>query len=350
MNLQENPKFETLAGRMPDLADIMAGFIPLNLSQLFIDTALPCSIYFPSLSQKQKTIKLSELLSKGELYVNETNRALRNHGIKKIYIQQKDEREFLYYFHSQLQKIMRSRNISPDKKTKILYFNAEAVIEKVFRESPNPVNITIGKQLIDNFTQLVTTGSITAKSLMSLFSRDYYTFNHCVQVAMLGMLFGKHIGWGELSIASYGLCALFHDVGKNSIDETILNKPGKLENKEYEVIKKHSFLGYEQLKSSYLLTRHQLLCILHHHESADGTGYPDGLASKAIPLYARVLHIVDVFDALVSERVYKRAMTHEEALNLMTGQMRSSFDDTLLHAFSDFVHNYYIQCKTTEIQ
>ena len=125
-----------------------------------------------------------------------------------------------------------------------------------------------------------------------------------------------------------------HDIGKIGISDAILHKPGKLSPEEFEEVKLHTGIGYELLRNSksiFLVAGASIA--LYHHENWDGSGYPQGLAGEAIPLNSRIVSIVDVFDALVSDRPYKQAWTQEAALEFLTSQRGLKFDPQLVDLF-----------------
>lgn len=143
-----------------------------------------------------------------------------------------------------------------------------------------------------------------------------------------------------------------HDIGKVGIEDSILNKPGKLEVAEFEIMKVHTNIGYNILKdmsASKFFNRAAFFKIAmditrYHHEKFDGTGYPEGLIGKNIPLAARIVALADVFDALTSERPYKRAFSYEEALAIIEEGKGKHFDpdivNCLLHHESGFKNLY----------
>jgi HD-GYP domain-containing protein (c-di-GMP phosphodiesterase class II)/c-di-GMP-binding flagellar brake protein YcgR len=323
-----------------DFDTIMRGFLPVKLRDMFSDSTLPCDFFFPSSDESSDSqIRVAKILSRGDEYNGKFHEALVIERIDEIYIRNEDEGIFQKYFNNNVQQAIKSLNIATEKKTQLLYDNAEMVVRKVFRERPNDSNILMGTQLVEDFAVHLTTESVSTSALLSLFSKDYYTFSHCVQVAVLGMSFCKFLGWTRREAADFGLGALLHDIGKNSIREDILNKPGKLEDDEFEILKQHSFLGYQQLRNAKMLIKEHLDIVLYHHESMDGTGYPDRLYGNQIPRFARLAHVVDVFDALTAERVYKGALSSTDALEFMKTEMRLSFDKELLKAFAEFIEN-----------
>ena len=131
-----------------------------------------------------------------------------------------------------------------------------------------------------------------------------------------------------------------HDIGKIGIDEKILNKPGRLTPEEYEIMKTHSVIGYDMLNSIGLYQDEELVKIAKeicrwHHERYDGRGYPDGLKGEEIPVSAQVVSLADVYDALVSERVYKKAFTHEQAMSMILTGECGAFNPILLECLKD---------------
>ena len=131
-----------------------------------------------------------------------------------------------------------------------------------------------------------------------------------------------------------------HDIGKIGIDEKILNKPGKLTPEEYEIMKTHSVIGYDMLNSVELYQDEELVKVAKeicrwHHERYDGKGYPDGLKGEEIPISAQVVSLADVYDALVSERVYKKAFSHEQAMNMILNGECGAFNPVLLECLKD---------------
>lgn len=147
-------------------------------------------------------------------------------------------------------------------------------------------------------------------------AKDNYTHGHSERVGWLARFVGRAMGLPQQQLQILEWAGLLHDVGKIGISEHILNKPGKLTPEEFEEMKRHPRLSYDVLKPVASLEP-VLEGVLHHHENHDGSGYPDGLRGEAIPLIARVLHVVDIFDALTSTRSYRRGFTVEKALAIL---------------------------------
>ena len=164
--------------------------------------------------------------------------------------------------------------------------------------------------------------------------RDEETGNHVIRMAKYARLVAEDMGLSRDEAEVIELAAPMHDIGKIGIPDNILQKPSRLPPDEFEIMKRHTLIGYEILKDSpseFLQTG--AVIALGHHEKFDGTGYPFGLQGEDIPLCARIVAVADVYDALTSVRPYKRAWTPREALEFMDRQSGRHFDPRCLQAF-----------------
>lgn len=158
--------------------------------------------------------------------------------------------------------------------------------------------------------------------------------NHVRRVAEYAKLLGQKYGLGEKEVDMLHLAAPMHDLGKLGISDEILNKPGKLSVSEFDMIKKHSAIGYDMLSGSELtMLRAGAIIAKEHHERYDGTGYPEGLQGEDIHIFARITAIADVFDALACERVYKKAWPMEEITAYFEENKGGQFDPVLVELF-----------------
>jgi putative nucleotidyltransferase with HDIG domain len=174
----------------------------------------------------------------------------------------------------------------------------------------------------------------TIESLaMAVDAKDQVTHGHIRRVQTLAIGLAKELGLQEASqIKAIAASALLHDMGKLAIPEHILNKPGKLTDAEFERMKQHSALGAEIL-SSISFPYPVIPIVRHHHENWDGTGYPDGLSGPTIPIGARILSVVDCYDALTSDRPYRRRLSEEEAVGILKDRRGSMYDPLIVDVF-----------------
>jgi HD-GYP domain-containing protein (c-di-GMP phosphodiesterase class II) len=172
----------------------------------------------------------------------------------------------------------------------------------------------------------------TFLSLLTLLleTRDSYTLNHSRGVAGLCLSLGKRLGITELDLFQLWTAALFHDVGKIAIPDSILLKRGRLTDREFDIVKRHPVIGSHFLDQINLgFAAESVRC---HHEKWNGRGYPDGKKGSEIPLFSRIIHVCDVFDALTTERPYRSALTPHEALREME-ETADEFDPWILEHF-----------------
>lgn len=163
-------------------------------------------------------------------------------------------------------------------------------------------------------------------------ARDPYTAGHSERVTELSLRVGYKLGCCEESLNRLELASLFHDVGKLGIPDTILLKPGKLTDKEFNCIKRHPEIGVKILKNIDYL--HEILpIILHHHENFASNGYPDGISGDNIPLESRIIAVTDSYDAMTSDRPYRKAISHEQALLEIIECKGKQFDPNVVQAF-----------------
>lgn len=169
--------------------------------------------------------------------------------------------------------------------------------------------------------------------LAKLHSHDDYTLRHSLNVSLMSLLFGRHLGMDGQALRRLAFAGLYHDVGKFRIPLEILNKPGRLSEREFEVMKRHSLLGHEILRGQPGITEDILQGVLHHHERYDGMGYPRMLKAEEKDPFSRIITIADIYDALTSDRCYKKAFTPHESLKAMFAWRNESFHPGLLEKF-----------------
>jgi len=164
--------------------------------------------------------------------------------------------------------------------------------------------------------------------------RDEETGAHIKRIGLYSALMAESLGWSVGAVDDMRLAAPMHDVGKIGISDTLLKKPGKLTVAEFEAMKKHTTIGAEILGASDIpMLQMASEIALTHHEKWDGSGYPGGLAGEDIPESGRIVAVVDVFDALVHHRVYRRAMGEERALEILRAGRGGHFDPRILDCF-----------------
>lgn len=194
-------------------------------------------------------------------------------------------------------------------------FNVEQVVITIERLLSDHYLILLKeKERLDSEQKMMLAG-ITSL-IEALEARDPYTRGHSEAVAKLIAQIGKQMNIGQETIDSMIVAGKLHDIGKIGVPDTILMKPGKLTDEEFSIIKKHPLTGVSILGSIHSL-QPLLPTILHHHERFDGKGYPSGLKGEAIMLWARITAVADTYHALISDRPYRKRMSHDEATGII---------------------------------
>jgi len=174
------------------------------------------------------------------------------------------------------------------------------------------------------------------------------TEGHCQRLAQYAEQLGRVLGFSGARLRILRMGATLHDVGKIAVPETILDKPGALTAEEYEIMQRHPVAGAE-ICAPHRTARDLIPAIRHHHERWDGNGYPDRLAGEAIPLDARIIAIVDAYDAMVSDRPYRRGLPVEKALAIMRENRGPQWDPSLLAIFLQLITSTVNTSHHTEI-
>lgn len=208
--------------------------------------------------------------------------------------------------------------------------NRIRLIQSVLRQAAMAAE---NDRLINVLNQMIV--EVVCAFSLAIESRDPYTGGHVQRVTAYAVLLAEHIGLDHQQQSIIRLGGLLHDIGKVAIPDAVLNKPGKLTTEEFNIIKSHPVVGHQIVKQIPQLSLvHD--CIRHHHERWDGKGYPDGLAGQNIPLLARVLAIADTFDAMTSNRSYRKAMPFDQAMKEIRNCAGSQFDAEMAASFSLF--------------
>lgn len=246
---------------------------------------------------------------------------------------------------------------------KTSYAETEAIINRIYREleqtSLNDIVISVSvgwetknsdedimevyaraeehmyrKKLIESQSMRSKTIQVILKTLNETNPRERI---HSEEVSNISRKIGEALGLNQETLREIEMAGLLHDIGKIAIDNNILNKPGKLTDAEYEMIKRHPEIGYHILKSADAYTSISDY-VLAHHERWDGTGYPRGLKGNEIPLAARIISVADVYEAMISERTYKESISKEEAFSELRRCAGTQFDPDIVQVFCEKVN------------
>lgn len=251
---------------------------------------------------------------------------LRRIGIESIYIKSSLQEDLV--IPEVVSEETRQQSLVAVKKTlKCVQLNDKVNINHIRNAA---------KSIVD---QVILNGR-TLVHLNDIRTHDDYTFSHSVNVCILSTVIGLSRGYSEAKLRELALGGLLHDMGKMIVPLEILNKPGKLTQDELTVVQRHSESGFEILRHQQdmpLLASH---IAFQHHEKVDGSGYPRGLRKDEIHEYARIVAIADVYDALISDRSYRKGMLPHEAYEILHASANSHFDEEILDLFFRYIAIY----------
>ena len=276
------------------------------------------------------------LLISKESNISNVKNSLMQKRLGQLYIDRKDTKRFQLFLEDSIATILDDRTVPLQKKSEMIYGCAKDIMLDVFENPRSGENIKRAQNISENIIRFALASYESIPSILRLGSRDYYTFSHCVNVSIffigLWMMIG-HSSDEELRECALG--CLLHDVGKSEIADRILNKPGKLTEEEFDIMKEHPMKGYNLMKG--LISDTALNVILHHHEKINGQGYPHGLKESEIHDCVKVSTIADVYDALTTERPYATARQPFAALLLMKQEMVGHFEHQKFIEFVNFL-------------
>ncbi len=222
--------------------------------------------------------------------------------------------------------------VAESKKAVVSMFNEARMGKAVEAENVMPLVEEISASVARNPGALI--------SIARLKSADDYTYMHSVAVCGLMIALARQLDFDEEQTREAGMAGLLHDVGKMAIPLEVLNKPGKLTDEEFTLVKGHPAAGHEMLKGGKGVSEIALDVCLHHHEKIDGSGYPHKLAGDSISLFAKMGAVCDIYDAITSERPYKRGWDPAEAVHKMASWSKGHFDERVFQAFVKSVGIY----------
>ena len=307
-------------------------YIPVTLNAIRVDTIVGCDLYLQNHINKE--IRYVLYCSGTNVVKSDKIEDLQKHQVKNLFVRKEDKKIYLKYVESSLKHIINDGRVDIKEKAYIVYDVAKNIMEDVFEDPRSGEQVERSKTWVSNTINFIIRSKGSFSGMMGIISYDYYTYTHSVNVSVLGLLFAKYLGiyGGEMHVFGTGL--LLHDVGKTQIDPAIINKKERLNDEEFARIKMHVELGADILKQTGGVDSASFFPIMQHHEKHNGKGYPNGLKGDAIHKYGKIAGIIDVYDALTTQRSYSDARKPFAALKIMNEEMKGHFDEKY---FKDFI-------------
>lgn len=283
------------------------------------------------------------LLSDGMLLDDFMIQALPKFGVTGIYVenQEVEEESDEIIISEQIQETVERCRVSDCSKVQLTESVKHRIVEGIqyiFSNTETEKCMNTAKSITNDLLKAIAENDAVAVDISRLKVSDEYTFKHSVDVATMSMIIAKKHGMTEKEIYELGIAGLLHDIGKTKIPTEILNKPGRLTEEEFDLMKKHTIFAYEMLQNDSL-PESVRKGVLQHHEKLDGSGYPYGSSGDEINAYARVISVADVYDALVTVRSYKEAFSQRDAVEMIMS-MTNVLDISVMRSFLNSVILY----------
>jgi len=279
----------------------------------------------------------TKLIKKDTEFTKDIQKQIENLNITDVFVKYEDHDEYEKDTQNYLKKIINDENVSSELKSEILHEMAADVINDLLDGELSVKKIDQASDIVSDTVALILSDKTAIKAMLKVTSHDYYTYTHSVNVSTYALGFGEYLNLSEENLKVLGMAGIMHDVGKRKIPSEIINKNGKLTEEEFDLMKSHPTFGIEILKELGETNQLLLDVVEQHHEKIDGSGYPKGLKKDDIHIFAQIMSVADIFDALTTKRSYKDAMKSFEAFNIMHNHMKKELNPKLLRKFMDFM-------------
>lgn len=266
------------------------------------------------------------------------------HSYKTIYAQQlvNRKREQIYkkpnFTPQQASKSLREELPKAQKAFDKSHKHINTLMRDVQRDSK--IDIEGSKELVSSCVDSILSDETAMFWLSKIKNKDEYTAEHCVRVGILSIAFGKYLQLPRKELELLGLCGMLHDVGKMKVPQHILNKEGPLTEDEYKIVKEHTVLGYVFLRNHGGIDEQVCTAAYNHHERMNGRGYPRKVSAELLSTYDRIIAIVDSYDAMISDRCYRKGMSPSRALSQLYKGQGDLYDEQLIKQFIQMVGVY----------
>jgi HD-GYP domain-containing protein (c-di-GMP phosphodiesterase class II) len=259
-------------------------------------------------------------------------------GVRQVLVRTDEFHRFASHLMDTVDSDAERESVRPSERFAALQLAMAVEIEHAARLVDCGPYLAVADKLGRELTAMLVNNSVMPRDLFRLARHDFLTFTHVTNVASYGVLLAERIGLCENSqFESLAKAAILHDIGKRFIPVSILQKPAKLDPEERAIIETHPQRGYEELSNRPDMTHEQLMMVYQHHERFDGKGYPVGSQGHEIHPWARMLAVVDVFDAMTGVRPYRRPATAAAAMDYICKSAGTHFDPEMVACWNSIM-------------
>jgi len=307
--------------------------VPISKATLFFDAMLGMDIYASTGSEGE-----AKLFCAKDTPFNKTRLLeISENGRQKLYLDADCNQAYQAYLRDHWDEIADNRDLPLETRTSVMSEVVRDVLSGAFYSGNTAAIVEASQSLGDGIVKILSDEKIVLSELCAVLHHDYATFTHSANVAFYAVLLAKNIGYSLAEQNQIAIGALLHDLGKLSVAERILTKPGRLDELEFKEVKRHPGDASRTLSSRRALNHAQLMMAYQHHEKLDGSGYPVGLLGHEIHPWAKLCTVVDIFEALTSTRPYRSSTSHKVALSILVNAAEKELDTEIVSCWSKLV-------------
>ncbi len=305
----------------------LTDFIPIFTRTLTVDSVLDFDLYLfdgnSVVLYRSKNLPLTSA----------SRQELLRRNLNRLYISADQRHEYQRYIRQHITQVLVDDAVDDFTKSSIVYDCAKELVKDVFSDPTKCEHIRDSQAFVESTVLYVLEGENAFLNMLKVMSFDYSVFTHSVNVCTFSLALASAAGIARTQdLIELSTGALLHDVGKARVPESILHKPGPLDQSEWETMRRHPEWGAELMNTTDLIPDASYYPIVQHHERINGKGYPKRLGPNSIHLYGRIVGIADAFDAMTTNRVYHPADSTFSTLKTMSDP-RQGFDEDLLRQF-----------------
>jgi HD-GYP domain-containing protein (c-di-GMP phosphodiesterase class II) len=296
------------------------GYLPVATASLCPASVMECDLFI-----QRPGCPYAELY-RGSTYPLEAAdiEKLKQDGVDHLYVRAEDADAYRHYL---CENVLNDKRVPSIARMQALREVTRVAFQDALAASDSDRLVNVASEFGEDMATVVAEKSIAFTELFTTLEHDYYTFTHVCNVSVYGTVLLHRLGTSDSQrLAEFASAALLHDIGKRHIPAHVLNKPGKLNDEEWELIREHPTSGFRELAPRSDLTWSQLMVVYQHHERLDGSGYPCAIPSDEIDLWAKICAVVDVFDALTCHRPYRGPMPKKEVCEYLEKYAGRWFD------------------------
>ncbi|RJR36850.1 MAG: HD domain-containing protein [Deltaproteobacteria bacterium] len=321
--------------------DQAQGYAPLPFGHLPEDGPAPFDIYLKIKLKSSPEPRFVLCCPQGQVFPQEWRQKLQQVKISNLYFPVAEVNAVLGHLERRLKEDMESPRRSVLEKAIVSYEVLEVWTRNFFASPQDRADVELNLSLkcIDGLLHLIGQEKVHLGFIFEIRRHDRDRYTHSLNVCLLGLAFVSHLHWDADKARAFGLGALLHDIGLTQVPAEVLKKKGALTADERESVEKHPARGYRILKNFGSISNDALTLVLQHHENGDGSGYPQKMQLADIHPWARILRIVDSFEAMTEDRPWRLARPPRETLQAMCDDWHQSqiYDPVYLKAFIKFL-------------